>query len=157
MDVTQLSMEPQITVSRYAKVKVYNNHYRVTTNNETTTMATYDFGVASIFQQPHATNGGMTFGSIQYVGVLKDIILLNYGLVFQPMVLFKCDWVTPGSDRWGNPTYGWDENGYLLANFRNLKVEVIEPFVFPSQVQQMFYANEPNTPWWKVFSKKNKV
>jgi hypothetical protein len=26
-----------------------------------------------------------------------------------------------------------------------LKVEVIEPFVFPSQVQQMSYADEPNT------------
>ncbi len=29
-------------------------------------------------------------------------------------------------------------------------MEVIEPFVFPSQVQQVFYANEPSTPWWKV-------
>ncbi len=66
----------------------------------------------------------MTLGSIQYVGVLKDIILLNYRLVFQPVVFFKCDWVTLGFDRWGNPTYKRDENGFLLANFRNLKAEV---------------------------------
>jgi hypothetical protein len=38
----------------------------------------------------------------------------------------------------------------LLGNFHNLKTEVIEPFMFPSQVQQVFYADEPNTPWWKV-------
>jgi hypothetical protein len=38
----------------------------------------------------------------------------------------------------------------LLVNFCNLKAEVTEPFVFPSQVQQVFYANEPSTPWWKV-------
>jgi hypothetical protein len=83
----------------------------------------------------------MTFGSIQYVGVLKDIILLNYGLVSQLVVLFKCDWVTLGSDRWGNLTYKRDEDGFLLANFHNLKVKFTESFVFPSQVQQVFCRN----------------
>jgi hypothetical protein len=39
-----------MTTSRYAKVRAYGNHYKVTTDNETTTMATYDFKVASIFQ-----------------------------------------------------------------------------------------------------------
>jgi hypothetical protein len=92
----------------------------------------------------------MTFGSIQYVGVLKDIILLNYRPVSQPVVLSKCDWITPGFDRWGNPTYKWDEDGFLLVNFHNLKAKITKPFVFPSQVQQVFYAYEPNTPWWKV-------
>jgi len=150
MDVMQLSMKPQMTGSRYAKVRAYGNHYRVTTDNEAIIMATYDFGVASIFQQPQVTNEGMTLGSIQYVGVLKDIILLNYRPVSQPVVLFKCDWVTPRFDRWGNPMYKRDEDGFLLANFRNLKAEVTEPFVFPSQVQQVFYADEPNISWWKV-------
>ncbi len=70
--------------------------------------------------------------------------------MFQPVLLFKCDWVTRGFDRWGNPTYRRDDDGFLLANFCNLKAEVTEPFVFPSQVQQVFYANEPSTPWWKV-------
>jgi hypothetical protein len=49
MDVMQLSMKPQMTASRYAKVRAYGNHYRDTTDNEATTMATYDSGVASIF------------------------------------------------------------------------------------------------------------
>ncbi len=49
MDVMQLSMKPQMSASRYAKVKAYDNHYRVTTDNEATTMATYDSRVASIF------------------------------------------------------------------------------------------------------------
>ncbi len=150
MDVMQLSIKPQMIASRYAKVMAYDNHYRVTINNEATTMTTYDFKVASIFQQPHATNEGVTLGSIQYVGVLKDIILLNYGPMSQPMVLFKCDWCTHGSDKWGNPTYRRDEDGFLLANFHNLKVEVTKPFVFPSQVQQVFNVDELNTLWWKV-------
>jgi hypothetical protein len=33
-------MKPQMTASRYAKVRAYNNHYKVITNNETITMAT---------------------------------------------------------------------------------------------------------------------
>jgi hypothetical protein len=82
MDVMQLSMKPQMTASRYAKVRAYDNHYKVTTDNETTTMATYDYGVAFIFQQPHATNEGMTLGSIQYVGVLKghNLVKLQIGV-----------------------------------------------------------------------------
>ncbi len=39
---------------------------------------------------------------------------------------------------------------FCLQNFCNLKAKVIEPFVFPSQVQQVFYANDPNISWWKV-------
>jgi hypothetical protein len=50
MDVMQLSMKPQMIVSRYAKVRVYVNHYRVIIDSEATTMVAYDFGVASIFQ-----------------------------------------------------------------------------------------------------------
>jgi len=49
MDVMQLSMKPQMIASRYAKVRAYNNHYKVTTDYEATTMATYDFGVAFTF------------------------------------------------------------------------------------------------------------
>jgi len=46
--------------------------------------------------------------------------------------------------------YKRDEDGFFLANFHNLKTEIIKPFVFPSQVQQVFYANELNISWWKV-------
>jgi hypothetical protein len=66
------------------------------------------------------------------------------------MVLFKCDWVTLRFDRWGNPTYRWNEDGFLLANFRNLKAKVTKPFVFPSQVQQVFYVDELRSLCWKV-------
>ncbi len=111
-------------------MRVYGNHYKVNEGGAETTMATYDFGVASIFQQPQATHEGIALGSIEYVGVLKDIILLDYGPVSQLMVLFKCDWVIHGSDRWGNPTYKRDEDGFLLANFRHLKAYIDEPYVF---------------------------
>jgi hypothetical protein len=42
--------------------------------------------------------------------------------------------------------YRWDENGFFLTNFHNLKAKVTKPFVFPSQMQQVFYVDEPNIP-----------
>jgi hypothetical protein len=71
---------------------------------------------------------------LQYVGILKDIILLDYGLISQPIILFKCDWVRNGLDRWGNATYKRNDDGFLLVNFRQLKARVDEPYVFPAQV-----------------------
>jgi hypothetical protein len=53
-------------------------------------------------------------------------------------------------DRRGHPTYKRDEDGFLLANFNALKANDDEPFVFPTQVQHVFYSEELNQPWWKV-------
>ncbi len=37
-----------------------------------------------------------------------------------------------------------------MANFKHMLPEDIEPFVFPSQVQQVFNVDDRYTPWWKV-------
>jgi len=55
--------------------------------------------------------------------------LLDYEHVSQPIVLFKCDWVTNGVDRWGNPTYKHDEDGFLLVIFCHLTPKANEPYV----------------------------
>jgi hypothetical protein len=31
--------------------------------------------------------------SIQYVGVLKDILKLDYGHVQSPIIIFRCEWM----------------------------------------------------------------
>jgi hypothetical protein len=58
--------------------------------------------------------------------------------------------VKNGTDNKSNPIYKRDETSFLLANFHHLLHEFDEPFVFLSQVQQVFFWNEPKTPWWKV-------
>jgi hypothetical protein len=78
------------------------------------------------------------------VGIPQDIILLDYGPISIPMVLFKCDWVKNEVDRRGHPTYKCDEDGFLLANFNALKANDNEPFLFPTQVQHVFYSKELN-------------
>ncbi len=72
---------------------------------------------------------------MQYVGILQDIILFDYGPVSIQVVLFKCDWVKNEVVRRGHPTYKRDEDGFLLANFNALKANDDEPCVFPTQMQ----------------------
>ncbi len=149
-DALHLLVLRSLFASRYTKMKAYGNHYRVFINTYGNTSATYDYGVASIFHQEQQSTKGTRLGALQYVGISKDIILLDYGLISQPVILFKCDWVRNGLDRWGNATYMRDDDGFLLVKFRQLKARVDEPYVFPAQVQQVFYANDPNMPRWKV-------
>jgi len=46
--------------------------------------------------------------------------------------------------------YKRDEDGVLLANFNVLKANDNKPFVFPIQMQQVFYYEKLNMPWYKV-------
>ncbi len=111
---------------------------------------TYDSGLASFFSQNNVDDNHHPSRQVQYVGVLKDILQLDYGTMSTPIVLFWCDWVRNASDNHGNPTYKRDGEGFLMANFKHMLSEDIEPFVLSSQVQQVFYANDQHTPWWKV-------
>lgn len=92
MDAYHLSMKPKFFTLSYTRMKAYGNHYRVIGVNNTNTHATYDFGITSIFRQQQGTNEGTTLRPIQYVGVVKDIvILLNYGPITILVILFKCN------------------------------------------------------------------
>ncbi len=57
-------------------------------------------------------------------------------------------------DNNGNPTYKWDDVGFLLANFWHFLHEFDEPFVFLSQVQQVFFWSDTKTPFWKIILHK---
>ncbi len=68
--------------------------------------------------------------SIEYVGVFKDILKLDYGPISTPIIFMWCAWVWNGSDVRGNPTYKWDEVGFLLAKFWYMIAEGEDPLFF---------------------------
>jgi len=111
---------------------------------------TSDNEVASFFSHINVDDNHHPSRQLQYVGVLKEILQLDYRTISTPIVLFQCDWVRNASDSHGNPTYKRNNVGFFMANFRHMLPEDIEPFVFPSQVQQVVYAHDRHTPWWKV-------
>jgi hypothetical protein len=130
-------------------MKAFGNHFRVE-DTASTTMQTYDSGVASVFQVPIIDARDL---SMNYVGVLKDILKLDYGPVWTPIVLFRCEWIKKEDNR-GNATYIRDDAGFLVVNFIHKLARTCNPFIFPSQTTQVFFSNEVRKPGWKVDLKK---
>jgi len=136
LDVLALCCPPVIITLRYQWLKAYGNHYQVSSCS-THGMVNCDCGVASTFNQRHMQVRDEDV-AIHYDGVLKDICLLNYGLVSSPTILMRCKWVQNGINIKGNLTYWQDEVGFLLANFRYIMAKHEEPFFFHPKPNMCF-------------------
>lgn len=141
LDVLLLSKRPSSTAKRYRKMSAYGCNWRVD-DTKHRILETYDCGVATVYTEE--SEGTET--EAQYVGVLKDIIQLDYGRLQTPVVLFRWKWTNPLS-RSGNVTYIRDENGFLTVDFRHDLPANEGPFIFPSQAVQVFFsdAEKPGT------------
>jgi hypothetical protein len=148
-DKILLCQKPSQRAIRYCRMKAFGNHFRVEDEASARTQ-TYDIGVASIFEVPtiHATNV-----SINYVGVVKDILKLDYGPLSRPIVLLQCKWAKRSYNR-GKPTYTHDEAGFLVVNVYHSLPMMSDPFIFAAQATQVFYSDVPNEPGWKVVLRK---
>ena len=145
MDSLLLCRKPSQKATRYTRMKAFGNHFRVD-DGASNHLQTYDSGVASVFQVPAADSGD---ASVNYVGVVKDILQLDYGPLQTPVILLRCEWVR-GHDNRGNDTYVRDEAGFLVVNFRQKMPKLAEPFIFPSQATQVFYSADIRKEGWKV-------
>jgi hypothetical protein len=112
VDTLLLCIRPSQKATRYTKMKAYGNHFKVQ-DESSSRMQTYDSGIASIFDVPTEDARDV---SVNYVGVLKDILKLDYRLLRNPVILLRCEWIKRVDNR-GNPTYIRDEVGFLLVNF----------------------------------------
>jgi hypothetical protein len=149
IDRLLLSTKPSQRAFRYTRMKAFGNHLRVE-DTTSTTMQTYDCGVASVFQVPMVDARDL---SVNYVGVLKDILKLDYGPVRTPILLFRCKWIKSEDNR-GNATYISDDAGFLVVNFRYKLPRTCDPLIFPSQTIQVFFSNDVRKPGWKVVLRK---
>jgi hypothetical protein len=130
-------------------MKAFGTHFQVD-DLTTACLQTYDAGMASIFHIPIEDARELL---INYVGILKVILKLDYGLLHTPVILMKCEWMKR-FDNWGNHTYKRDEAGFLVVNFCQKLPRTANPFIFPSQATQVFFSNVPNKPSWKVVLRK---
>jgi hypothetical protein len=148
-DKLLLCQKPSQRAIRYYRMKAFGNHFRVE-DEASARMQTYDSGVASVFEVPtiHATN---VF--VNYVGVVKDILKLDYGPLSRPIVLLRCKWAKRSDNR-GNPTYTRDDAGFLVVNVRHSLPRMSDPFIFAAQATQVFYSDVPNKSGWKVVLRK---
>ena len=84
MDGFLLNRKLSQRAPRYARIATFGNHFRVE-DEITAELASYNSGVASIFQE--LVNGGGE-STVNYVGVLKDILELHYGALHNKIILF---------------------------------------------------------------------
>jgi hypothetical protein len=149
MDLWLLSRNPSQRTTRYLRMKAYGNHFKVD-DPTTAQLQTYDSGVTSIFHVPTEDAREV---SINYVGVLKDILKLDYGPLHTHVNLMKCEWMKRVENR-GNNTYARDEAGFLLVNFRHKLPRMADPFIYPTQAIQVFFYDDQKKPGWKVVLRK---
>jgi hypothetical protein len=135
--------------TRYRWMKAFGNHFWVD-DPTTARLQTYDDGIASVFHVP--TQNAQEI-SVNYVGVLKDVLELDYGPLHILVILLKCEWMKRVDNR-GNNMYTQDEVGFLLVNFRHKLPWMADPFIFLSQAIQVFFFGLPNKPGWKVVLRK---
>jgi hypothetical protein len=82
-----LSIPPSTKTCSYKIIKAYGSHFRV--DDQTIVgCVTYDNGVASFFNHNNVDDNHHPSRQLQYVGVLKDILQLDYGTMSTPTFLF---------------------------------------------------------------------
>jgi hypothetical protein len=95
----------------------------------------YDSGIASVLD---VSTEDVRDVLVNYVGVLKDMLKLNYGPM-HTLVIFLCfEWIKKEDNR-GNPTYIRDDTRFLAVNFWHKLPSMSEPFIFPNQATQVFF------------------
>lgn len=133
-----LAAKPNKTVVRYSGYII--NGFRFHTMSREAGRCTQNSGVVNV-----ADDG------VNYYGRLSDIVELSYRNY--KVVLFRCDWYDV-HHRAGMKN---DEFRFSLVNFSR-KIHTGEkldddPFVFSSQVEQVFYSEDPKTEGWHVVTR----
>jgi hypothetical protein len=49
-----------------------------------------------------------------------------------------------------NVIYVRDDAGFMVVNFRHKVAKMEDPFIFPSQVTQVFWSDDMDKPGWKM-------
>jgi len=150
MDRILLCSRPSQKATRYTRMRAFGNHFRVE-DSQSALLQTYDSGIASIFEVPIVDSQCEV--SLNYVGVLQDILKLDYGPLRTPVILFRCEWLKREDNR-GNSTYVRDDAGFMVVNSRHKVPKMSDPFIFPSQATQVFFSNDFRKPGWKVVLRK---
>ena len=149
-DTLLLSNTPSLSCKRYSRMKAYGNHWR-TDDDIYKSMGTFDSGVACFEANPQSMGAGK-----DYVGILQDILVLNYGDLKTHVILFPCQW-KKRQDNHGNNTYVRDDDGFLVVNFKHNLSRFVDPYAFPSQCTQVFFNFDDlhtRGSEWKVILQK---
>ncbi|KAK5771497.1 hypothetical protein PVK06_047706 [Gossypium arboreum] len=149
-EVKWLSQGPNRIIKRYSAFLI--NGYRFHTKYRERMRRTQNCGVvvnSSITSYASARDSNPVEGNVEYYGLITDIIELDYYGRWK-VVLFRCDWADVNTARGIKE----DQFGFTMLNFSRLihtgQQLMDEPYVFSSQVKQVFYSKDPTDAGWYV-------
>ncbi|KAK5794315.1 hypothetical protein PVK06_035537 [Gossypium arboreum] len=149
-EVKWLSQGPNRVIKRYSAFLI--NGYRFHTKYRERMRRTQNCGVvvnSSITSYASARDSNPVEGNVEYYGLLTDIIELDYYGRWK-VILFRCDWADVNTGRGIKK----DQFGFTMVNFSRLihtgQQLMDEPYVFSSQVKQVFYSKDPTDEGWYV-------
>lgn len=146
--VVALSKYPSRSAKKFRSVFAHGYRYRV--RSAELNLKTRDSGIAATFEREcrfGLRDPNPIMAAVEYVGHLDEIVELDYSIVKQ--VIMIGTWVR-ANYRGASATVKRDEWGFTIANFSQTIPFGRESFAFPSQVQQVFYADCSEDPAWKI-------
>lgn len=131
-DLEVLALGPNRMARRFSGYVV--NGYRFHTKSRDSRCTTQNSGVfltAKTTSFASSKDQNPIVGNVNYYGSIEEIFELDYWGVFN-VVLFKCCWYQEEKD-----AYGLTKVNFNKLCFKN------DPYVLSSQVQQVFYVEDP--------------
>ncbi|XP_020277106.1 uncharacterized protein LOC109851405 isoform X1 [Asparagus officinalis] len=130
-EVINLAFGPLPDVTCYPAFGV--NGYKFKTKAVEATRTTQNSGVVTVGDE-----------SKLFYGVIDEILAIQVPKM-KSTVLFKCTWY---DYREG---LGWKKDDYNLISINTSRNSYIdEPFIYPSQVRQVYYSKDPKNQNWSV-------
>ena len=144
-DLYYISRPPTWIALNYKAMWAYGNHFRVV-SDISEARVTYDARLCAWFPCP-AVEGSSKTVDVEYVGELTHILHLSYSTRV-PVVLLKGRWVRP-PQQGRHPSMVQDEDGFTLANFKQLAPIDKDPYVWPEAVRQAYFLHHHgrNSGW----------
>ena len=140
-EVMALSLPPSRKACAFTSMSSYGSHYRVDMEEGTQRHVTYDSGIAELKHRIHGQSSSAAAAQVELarVGVLKNILVLNYGNV--NMVFMVVSWVPKNTDE--RQTLRRDAHGFWLANMHARPRDTTNPYLLPALASQAIFFN-PN-------------
>ena len=135
-ELIELHCPPSNLVMSYRRMWAFGCHYRCL-DCGTNPYVSVDHGIAAITEDASTLD----------VGILKDILLVTYGKL--SCVVMRGTWMK-STDQW-RASVKKDRMGFWSVLYEARAADSRHnPFVFPSQVSQVYFMDDELNPAWKV-------
>jgi hypothetical protein len=136
-DLVRIAQAPSPLALRFSRMWAYGNHYRTDNEQYSRRHSTYDSAICTIFTETVEGDSGPSEATLQYVGILKDILVVSFGAL--KVTLMRASWI-PMHNGDETPNRLRDQYGFFLVKQDRRLPAMEAPYVFPSQVSQVMHC-----------------